>query len=312
MNDRYTSSSVEPPLVTVALSVLNGGPTLELSVRSVLNQTWKNWMLLILDDGSTDGAIDHLPFLSDPRIVIVRDGENRGLSARLNQAVNMAQGKYFARMDHDDICHPERFARQVAFLEAHPKIDLLATECVTMDEEDTLNGILPSVTEHKAICRRPWLGFYMPHPAWMGRIEWFQCNRYPEPAPYCCEDQQLLLQAHRSSCYHVLPERLLAYRVRTYTPWRKLWRTRIAMLKIQFEYFASKGAWCGILLSALVTLVRIGNDGLRVLGFLVFGIQRRPASGVSLEELGRWSSLIQSLKAARGTHGDSMYSVTKV
>lgn len=261
MSESTTPSLVGQPLLTVALPVFNGGSLLELSVRSVLNQTWKNWALLILDDGSTDGAIDRLPFLSDPRIMVLRDGCNRGLSARLNQAVGMARSKYFARMDHDDICHPERFAHQIAFLERRPEVDLLATSCLTMDERERLIGALPSAINHADICRRPWQGFYMAHPSWMGRTEWFRRNPYKDPAPYCCEDQELLLRAHYSSCYHTLQERLLAYRVRAHNPWKKQFRTRVAMGKMKVRHFLAQGKLVNALLSGLIELARIGHDG---------------------------------------------------
>ena len=305
-----TNPQVQPldprPLVTVALPVFNGGAVLEASVRSVVNQTLTDWELLILDDGSTDGAIDHLPFLADSRIIVVRDGSNRGLSWRLNQAVALARGRYFARMDHDDLCHPQRFARQVGFLDAHSEVDLLAVECITMNESERLNGTLPAATDHESICCRPWQGFPMPHPTWMGRIEWFRQNPYKVPAPYCCEDQELLLRAYRHSCYHTLPEYLLAYRVRTYTPWRKLWLTRLTMLKMQFSYFFSHGEWGSVALSMGITVARIGRDGWR-------GLRHRlvPTADVQWgkmaapEELVYWNALIESIKMAGGEADDA-------
>ena len=81
-------------MVTVALAVFNGGEALEYAVQSVMNQSWPHWELLLLDDGSTDEAIDHLQISADPRIVFIRDGRNLGLATRLNQAVGMAKGKY--------------------------------------------------------------------------------------------------------------------------------------------------------------------------------------------------------------------------
>jgi glycosyltransferase involved in cell wall biosynthesis len=263
MSNHGNHSADQTPMVTVAMSVLNGGTLLESAVLSVLEQSWLNWELLLLDDGSTDGAIERLPMLNDPRIKVIRDGYNRGLSARLNQAAAMAKGKYFARMDHDDISHPDRFARQVAFLEGYPNIDLLATQCVTMDEQGRLVGVLPSAISHADICRRPWLGFYMAHPSWMGKTAWFQRNPYLDPAPYCCEDQELLLRAHYSSCYHTHHEPLLAYRLRTHTPWKKQLRTRVAMGEMQFHHFFAKGNWVSALLCKFIELTRICQDGLK-------------------------------------------------
>jgi glycosyltransferase involved in cell wall biosynthesis len=288
---------MQEPLVTVGLAVFNAGPALALSVQSVLRQSWGNWELLILDDGSTDGAIDRLPCLFDTRIIVVRDGCNRGLSARLYQAASMATGKYFARMDQDDICHPERFKKQVTYLENHPEVDLLATQCITMDEQEQLNGTLPSAINHEDICRRPWQGFYMAHPTWMGRTDWFRRNPYPIPGPYCCEDQELLLRAHQVSCYHTLPERLLAYRVRSHVLWQKLFRTHAAMLKIQLRYFLARGRWLNALLSGLIALARIGRDGFSELREkLSFPAKVRWSAKALPDELREWEGLIKTLK----------------
>lgn len=252
-------------LVTVALPVFNGGSLLELAVQSVVKQSWPDWELLIIDDGSTDGAIDGLSCLGDRRITLVRDGKNLGLAVRLNQAVSMARGKYFARMDHDDICHPERFSRQVRFLESHPQVDLLSTRCVTIDESNQLIGTLPFATDHADICRRPWQGFYMPHPTWMGRLDWFRRHAYLDPAPYCCEDQELLLRAHGASCYHTLADYLLAYRVRRHVPWRKVMRTHMTLAGTQIRYFVVRKQWPEPFLSLAAGLARVLVHGWRML-----------------------------------------------
>jgi len=216
--------------------------------------------LLLVDDGSTDGAIEKLPFLNDRRVVVIRDGLNKGLSARLNQAVNMARGQYFARMDHDDISHPHRLELQLAFLRAHPQIDLLATKCVTMNEADQITGYLPFASNHREICARPWLGFPMPHPSWMGKINWFRQNAYKDPAPYCCEDNELLLRAHKFSVYQAIEPDLLAYRVRSHSPWKKMWKTRRAMAAVQIQYFWDAGDWLSAFLSCAATLLRVMRD----------------------------------------------------
>ena len=250
----------EDPVLTVAMSVLNGGEYLQLAVRSIVEQTFDDWELLLLDDGSTDGAIEQLTYLEDTRIIVIRDGLNKGLSARLNQAINRARGRYFARMDHDDVNHPERFARQLAYLEAHRHVDLLATKCVTMNETEQLIGTLPFASHHELICARPWLGFPMPHPSWMGRTAWFRRHYYQDPAPYCSEDNELLLRAHKSSVYHAIEPELLAYRVRSHVPWQKMWKTRKAMGFVQIKYFLMVEDWRSVILACMVCLIRVARD----------------------------------------------------
>jgi hypothetical protein len=155
----------------------------------------------------------------------------------------------------------------VAFLDQHPEVDLLATQCATMDEAGKENGVLPFAVDHAQICARPWLGFPMPHPSWMGRTEWFRKHLYQDPGPYCCEDQELLLRAYRTSRYHMLPERLLTYRLRSYTPWPKLWRTRKAFFIVQARFFARRREWMNLSLAFFAAMLRMGKDTARTLRY---------------------------------------------
>ena len=89
------------PLVTIAIPIYNAEKFLQYAVQSVLNQTYTNWELLLMEDGSTDST---LPICCeyvkrDKRISLIRDGINRGLIYRLNESIQLAKGKYYARMD---------------------------------------------------------------------------------------------------------------------------------------------------------------------------------------------------------------------
>lgn len=250
------------PLLTIILPVFNGGHVLTYAVQSIVDQTFRDWELLIIDDGSSDGMVEALPQLSDARIRLLSDGKNKGLSVRLNEGVQQAQGRYFARMDHDDICHPDRFAEQISYLQVHDEVDLLGSYCVTINEQNEIIGALPlSGVSHEEICAKPWLGFYMPHPTWCGKLEWFKKNRYKEdPAPYCCEDQELLLRAYANSCFHVLPKYLLAYRIRSHTPMRRLWRNRWAWCRAQVTFLCKRSDYLFIIFAVLAAIARLCRD----------------------------------------------------
>ncbi|WP_412778174.1 glycosyltransferase family 2 protein [Thalassospira lucentensis] len=249
------------PLLTIAMPVFNGGPTLISAVQSIVDQSFQDWELLIIDDGSSDGGVEALPQACDPRVRIFQDGTNKGLSARLNQAIECARGMYFARMDHDDICHSDRFSEQISYLISNNEVDLLAAYCVTINEKDDVVGTLPYSNSHDEICAKPWLGFYMPHPTWCGKIEWFRKHHYKEnPAPYCCEDQELLLRASASSQYHVLPKHLLAYRIRTNTSMSRLWKNRWAWCREQVNFLSRHKAYVYVFLAVLMTFARLSID----------------------------------------------------
>lgn len=199
------------PLVSIGMPVLNCGATIRPAVQSILNQTFRDWELLVMDDGSRDDTLEARRELADARVRVFADGEHRGLVARLNQAIEVSRGKYFARMDGDDVSYPERLARQVEFLEAHPEVDLLAGGIVVFGRDGQLLGTREVPTQHESICRRPWAGFYLAHPTWMGRIEWFRGHRYRAEAVRC-EDQDLLLRSYEVSRFAALPEIVLGYR----------------------------------------------------------------------------------------------------
>lgn len=105
--------------LTVVIPVYNGMPFLKDTVQSILNQTYKDFHLLIVDDGSTDDSPDYLKTLSDPRVEI-RFQSNMGLCASLNQAIASSDAELIARLDQDDIALPDRLQNQVEFLASHP------------------------------------------------------------------------------------------------------------------------------------------------------------------------------------------------
>jgi glycosyltransferase involved in cell wall biosynthesis len=250
------------PLVTVAMPIYNAGKHLRQAVMSIVRQTFTDWELLIIDDGSTDNAIEAIADIQDARVRILCDGKNKGLAARLNEAIDLARGRYLARMDQDDVSYPERFMWQVAELEASSQLDLVATRAITIDENDNATGMFPYRLSHNEICARPWMGFYLPHPTWMGRIEWFGAHRYAEPAPYFCEDQELLLRSYGTSRFATLDKILFAYRVRGKTNWGKLARTRRTVRDIQILYFLQTRQWHFMLFSVLVFAGRMSKDWL--------------------------------------------------
>ena len=123
------------PRLSVLMSVYNGRPHLAAAVDSILAQTFAGFEFLIVDDGSTDGSGEMLESYArrDPRIRLFRR-ENRGLARSLNELIAESRGVYLARMDADDVSRPERFARQVARLDAEPGIDVLGGFARFIDE----------------------------------------------------------------------------------------------------------------------------------------------------------------------------------
>src|SRR5258708_1865691 len=199
------------PLVSIILSMRNSAGTVGGAVRSVQLQTLQDWEFIIIDDGSSDESSSIVDGFNDGRIRLFRETSSSGLATRLNQAVSLCRGEFIARMDSDDICFPERLARQVTRLQQDPNLDLLGCEAVVFTGDAKLVGELPIGLTHQEITAQPFQGFPFPHPTWCGRTAWFHDNPYDSELMYA-EDQDLLLRTFRHSKFGALETVLLGYR----------------------------------------------------------------------------------------------------
>ena len=303
----YATSASDVPVISIGMPIFNAGRCLRAAVLSIVQQSFTRWELIIIDDASTDGALDSIRDLDDPRIKIVEGTDNRGLASRLNEAVGFARGAYFARMDQDDISHPERLARQLDFLESQRDVDVVGTRCVLIDEEDQASGILEFPENHDDVCRRPWRGILMPHPTWMGKTEWFRQHHYRSPGSYFCEDQELLLRTHQTARFAVLPESLLAYRVKGPVPTAKILRTRTTLAALQFRHFLGKARQLDALKAVGVCMAKCAHD----IAAPLVGLSARSASaGVPLvamtpDEVERWRKILPGISAEAASVGSS-------
>lgn len=116
------------PRVSVILSVRDGERWVPQAVESVLGQTFADFEFVVVDDGSTDRTGEILDAYRDPRVRVVHQAR-AGLTSSLNRATRLTRAPLVARMDADDVALPERFERQIAFLDAHPDVGLLGTGC---------------------------------------------------------------------------------------------------------------------------------------------------------------------------------------
>ena len=127
----------ELPVISVLMGVLNCENTLDESVRSVISQTESRWELILCDDGSTDGTAARARAWAEKhpgQIIFLKNDRNYGLSHTLNRCLRLARGEFVARMDGDDRCAPERFAKELAYLRAHPEIAVVSTDMECFDE----------------------------------------------------------------------------------------------------------------------------------------------------------------------------------
>ena len=123
--------------VSILMAVYNTEKTLDEAIESILNQTYKNWQFIICDDCSTDGTYAKLLEYKEKfpeKFVIIKNEQNSKLAYSLNHCLKYADGDYIARMDADDVSLPERFSKQVEFLNEHPEIAVVGTSMIRFDE----------------------------------------------------------------------------------------------------------------------------------------------------------------------------------
>jgi glycosyltransferase involved in cell wall biosynthesis len=201
------------PEVAILMPVLNAERTLPAALTSIRAQTFSDWELLIVDDGSEDRSaqIAAETAAADPRIRVMPGGGRHGLSVQLNRLLDVARSPLFARMDADDISYPQRLDRQVAYLRDHPQVDLVGAAMIVFGADGLAIGKRAAPLEHREICARSLAGFRLFHPTWLGRAEWFRRHRYSEQA-LRCEDQELLYRSHHTSVFANIDKPLLGYR----------------------------------------------------------------------------------------------------
>ena len=182
------------------------------AVESILGQTFRDFEFLIIDDGSTDRGVEIVEEYGDSRIRLVRNEGQIELIRTLNRGLELARGKYIARMDADDISLPERLERQVAFMEANPDIGACGTWVVTMgDREGEIWGYPESSEEIRC---RLLFGAAIAHPTVCMRRDAFARHRlqFDEAYPHA-EDYELWSRASEAFPLANLGSVLLRYRI---------------------------------------------------------------------------------------------------
>jgi glycosyltransferase involved in cell wall biosynthesis len=160
------------PFISVVLPVYNAERYVFQATESILNQTYKDFELIIIDDGSTDHSIDVIRSFYDPRIVFIQNQDNQGLIYTLNRGIQSAKGKYIARMDADDISVAHRFQQQVSFLEMHPEIGVVGSGYLPIDENNKAVRSPVHLSEYPLTVK--WLmliGNPLAHPSTMYRAD---------------------------------------------------------------------------------------------------------------------------------------------
>ena len=201
---------MDSSLISVILPVYNGADYLSEAIESILNQSYHNFELLIMNDGSTDHSKDIVNLFSDNRIKYFENDGNKGLIYTLNRGIDESNGKYIARMDADDIALPNRFKIQYEYMEQHPEIGTSGTYAEYFGDKS--GEWKYPVSNMEIRCRLMW-GSAIIHPASIIRKSTLTQNNIKFKDQYpAAEDYKLWVDISHVSELHNIPEVLLKYR----------------------------------------------------------------------------------------------------
>jgi glycosyltransferase involved in cell wall biosynthesis len=230
------------PQISVLLPVYNAEKTIAMAIESILNQSFKDFELILIDDGSRDQTLKVIePYLAkDSRIVLLKNPQNMRLAKSLNRGIEIARGKYLARMDADDYSYPDRFEKQFSYMEAHPDVGISGGTMEVVDANDNLTSIRRYFLEDEII--RQNIFYFSPfcHPAIIMRKSVIDqvggfVHEY-NPA----EDYELYFRIGKISKFGNLDDVLLRYKILDSSmTGKQTWAMEKKSIQIRWKYFKS-------------------------------------------------------------------------
>ena len=253
--------------ISIGIPFFNAEKYLEDAIKSVLAQTFQNWELILVDDGSTDRSLEIAQSFVDPRIRIISDGYNRRLPYRLNQIINEAKYDLIARMDADDLMAVDRLEKQVKVLNENPEIDLVVTSLYSIGNKNEILG-KRIFSNHQMQPKEILQGLTnLLHPSLLARKAWCQRNLY-QIDNCLAEDYELWLSAaiKNDFNYLVMQEPLYFYREVENVKKEKMVRGYNTQIKVIKKYY--KNTISDIDKNKIILKFQVKKIVVRILNFL--------------------------------------------
>lgn len=199
------------PKVSILMPVYNAGKYVSQAIESIISQSFKDWELILINDGSTDNSESIIMQYEDSRIYYIKNTENLQLIKTLNKGIDYCDGQYIARMDADDICLPDRLKQQVDFLDHHPDYLICGTSAIVVDNDGVKTGKIHNLTDNNFLQISLLFSPSFIHPSMMIRKEILQQNRYDEAYKHV-EDYELWCRIAQQGKIANIDRELLKYR----------------------------------------------------------------------------------------------------
>lgn len=253
------------PIVKVSIGIpfYNAGNDFKQAISSVLQQSYSNFELILLNDGSSDNSLDIAQSFSDPRIRVISDGVNKGLPSRLNELINLSRGDFIARMDADDLISVNRIQQQVEFLVANPDLDLVSTGICSITNDNRVVGYREAIQKNNtcvSVSNTVFGKANIAHATIMARKAWYLRNRYNEQAKLM-EDYQLWIDAaiKRDLAVGYIKTPLYFYREESSTSSKKAINAYVNQYLLVYSNYFDKLGFIEKLKFSLLTLVKVST-----------------------------------------------------
>ena len=204
------SKAITNPLLTVLMPVYNAQKYIAESVESVLMQSFGDFEFLIIDDASTDQTVPILKSFNDPRIKLIEKPENTGYTQSLNTGLKIAKGKYVGRMDSDDISLPNRFAKQLSFMESNPEVIVCGTQYEVMGKN---NAVYLPTNNAEIRLALLWANCLVHSSVMIRKNALIQSSVYYDALKEPSEDYDLWVRLLPIGHLYNIPEVLVSYRI---------------------------------------------------------------------------------------------------
>ena len=234
--------------VSVVMPVYNGERYLKEAIESILNQTFRDFEFIIINDASTDKSEEIIKTFTDTRIIYIKNDKNLGQAESLNKGIRNARGLYVARMDQDDISLPERISVQSAYMEANREVAILGTWYQEIDENNNairrpIFPAFPGIKTRLFFARLAgWAS--IAHPTVMIKRDLFDKIGYYDPKYRICQDYDLWLRTVKKYKIENIPDVLLNYRIHDLSTCQKRYRDTVkemeAIIASNIDFYMQK------------------------------------------------------------------------
>lgn len=279
--------------ISIGIPFYNAEDFLADAIRSVFAQTYQDWELILVDDGSTDSSLAIAKSIKDPRVRVYSDGKNKKLASRLNEIVRLAKYAYIARMDADDMMLPNRLEVQMKLLSDNSNLDIVTTGVYSVLNDLTLKGVRGSEFEcpnfEEVLSKK----VAITHAALIARKYWYERNIYDETLSIA-QDLDLWIRASKNNDLNIksISNPLYIYREESNITKNKLLRAykneRIMIKKY------SKSSMLNLLLKSYLKSVIVFTLG--VLGKVNILQKRRSNKLISEIDITNYTQAVQNIR----------------